>query len=167
MPKKTLKNYLLALFFFVALLLLDLGTKIWAASTLPERPIELVSGVFELRYLENHGAAFGILQNQRWLFLVLTLAFVGFLVFAYIKMPGGRRHFPLRILCITLMAGALGNFVDRLSLGYVRDFLYFRLIDFPIFNVADIYVTVSAFVVVILLLFVYKEDDFAFLKKKA
>ena len=165
MQKKTIKNVILAVLLFAALLLLDQLTKVWAVSALAEHPIEIIPGVFELRYLENHGAAFGILQNQRWFFLVLTAVFVLALLLAYWKLPGGKRYLPLRILCAALMAGALGNFIDRLTLGYVRDFLYFRLIDFPIFNVADIYVTVSAFAFVILVLFVYKEEDFKFLKK--
>lgn len=166
MQEKTLKNYILAVLFAGVLLLLDQLSKIWAVSALAEKPIELIPGVFELRYLENHGAAFGILQNQRWFFLLLTAAFVVLLIIAYRKLPGGKRHLPLRILCAALMAGALGNAIDRALLGYVRDFLYFCLIDFPIFNVADIYVTVSAFVFIILVLFVYKDEDFNFLRKR-
>ena len=57
------------------------------------------------------------------------------------------------------MAGAYGNFIDRLRLGYVIDFFYFNLIDFPVFNVADIYVTVSTIVFCLLLFFYYKEED--------
>ena len=166
MPKKTIKNYMIAVLLTALLLVLDQLSKIWAVFALREKPIVLISGVFELRYLEIHGAAFGILQNQRWFFLVLTAAFVVVLLIAYRKLPGGRRHLPLRILCAALMAGALGNALDRAVLGYVRDFLYFSLIDFPIFNVADIYVTLSAVTFIILILFVYKDDDFAFLKKK-
>ena len=56
-------------------------------------------------------------------------------------------------------AGAVGNFIDRMSNGYVVDFFYFKLINFPVFNVADIYVTLSAVFLVILLLFKYKEED--------
>jgi signal peptidase II len=167
MQKKTLKNYLTAVLMAAGLVLLDQLTKRWAASALAEKPIELIPGVFSFQYLENHGAAFGILQNQRWFFLVLTGVFMAAMVFAYYKLPGGRRHFPLRILCVTVLAGALGNFIDRLSYGYVRDFLYFKLIDFPIFNVADIYVTLSALAFIILFLFVYKDEDFRFRKKTA
>ena len=64
---------------------------------------------------------------------------------------------------VFLAAGAAGNFIDRLLRGYVVDFFYFSLIDFPIFNVADIYVTVATACLVILLLFVYKEEDLSFL----
>ena len=69
------------------------------------------------------------------------------------------RFLPLQVCGVLVFAGAWGNCIDRLSHGYVIDFFYFILIDFPIFNVADIYVTVAAFVLVILLLFYYKEED--------
>ena len=67
---------------------------------------------------------------------------------------------------IILTAGAIGNFIDRLTRGYVVDFFYFSLIDFPIFNVADIYVVVATIGLFILFLFVYKEKDLEFLNFK-
>ena len=70
-----------------------------------------------------------------------------------------RRYLVLRILAVLIVAGAIGNFIDRLRLGYVVDFFYFCLIDFPIFNVADIYVTVSTFVLLFVMFFYYKEED--------
>ena len=74
---------------------------------------------------------------------------------------------PVYITCILLAAGAIGNFIDRVRFGYVRDFIYFKIINFPVFNVADCYVTVSVIIFIILILFVYKnEDDFAFLSLK-
>ena len=78
----------------------------------------------------------------------------------YIELPRTKRVIPLRIAMIFITAGALGNMVDRIRLNYVIDFLYFKLIDFPIFNVADIYVTVSTFFVAFLILFYYKESEF-------
>ena len=62
-------------------------------------------------------------------------------------------------ILIFFAAGAIGNFIDRVSLNYVVDFLYFKLINFPIFNVADIYVTCSAFVIIVLGIFYYKDED--------
>lgn len=64
------------------------------------------------------------------------------------------------------MAGAAGNLIDRIRFGYVVDFFYFRLIDFPVFNVADIYVTVSFAVLLLLVFFQYKEEDLEFFEKK-
>ena len=65
-----------------------------------------------------------------------------------------------------ITAGGIGNLIDRVRLNYVVDFIYFSLIDFPVFNVADIYVTVSMFLLLILVLFYYKDEDFQFLKWK-
>lgn len=67
--------------------------------------------------------------------------------------------FPLYVTLVVLLAGALGNFYDRLFQGYVIDFIYFSLIDFPVFNVADIYVTLSVIVLIVMVLFVYKGDE--------
>ena len=71
-----------------------------------------------------------------------------------------KKLLPLRICAVFIFSGAIGNFIDRLKLGYVVDFFYFKLIDFPVFNVADIYVTVAAFAMIILGLFYYKEEDY-------
>lgn len=81
-------------------------------------------------------------------------------IWFYMKVPMERRFLPLRICAVMIVAGAFGNCIDRVRLNYVVDFFYFKLIDFPIFNVADIYVTVSTFALVILLFFYYKEEDF-------
>ena len=166
---KTQKQYgrcIIAVVLFAVLVCLDLMTKLWAQNTLPEKPIILIQGVFELRYLENRGAAFGLLQNQRTFFIILTVIFLAAMIYAYVRIPSDRKYLPLRLLVIIVSAGAFGNFYDRLKLTYVRDFLYFSLIDFPIFNVADIYVTCSAVAFFILVVFVYKEDDLAFMEKK-
>ena len=70
---------------------------------------------------------------------------------------------PIQIIWVFIMAGALGNFIDRISLKYVVDFIYFELIDFPIFNLADTYLTVSSILLLILGIFYYKDDDFDFI----
>ena len=73
---------------------------------------------------------------------------------------------PLQWIGIFLSAGAVGNLIDRLFRGFVVDFIYFKIIHFPVFNVADIYVTVSSVLLICLLFFYYKEDDFEFLSLK-
>ena len=66
----------------------------------------------------------------------------------------------LHIIASVLTAGALGNFIDRLRLGYVVDFFYFSLINFPVFNVADIFVVISFIGIAVSILFIYKDDEF-------
>ena len=100
-----------------------------------------------------------LLQNQRVLFIVLTIVLVIILGYLYWKIPQTKRFLPLRIIAVFVMAGAAGNFIDRFLNGYVVDFVYFKLINFPIFNVADCYITVSAAALLVLAFFYYKEDD--------
>lgn len=143
------------------LVLLDQFTKHLAVLYLKDQPnIIWVKNVMELEYLENRGAAFGILQNQQWLFILLFFLFVTAVIFFYCRMPMEKKYLPVQILSLFLIAGGLGNLIDRIRLGYVIDFFYFSLIHFPVFNVADIYVTVSMVVLFLLFIFYYKEEDF-------
>ena len=119
----------------------------------------LIKDVFQLEYLENRGAAFGVLQNQRIFFYISVLLITIAVIWFYHKVPIEHKYLPLRICAVLILSGAFGNCIDRIRLNYVVDFLYFKLINFPIFNVADIYVTVAAFLLVILILIYYKEDD--------
>jgi signal peptidase II len=150
----------------VILVFLDQITKLLAVKYLISKPVDLIPGVFQLYYLENRGAAFGLFQNQKILFIISTVIIVGIIFFLYLKIPEGKRYRPMRIISIGLMAGAIGNFIDRILRNYVVDFLYFKLIDFPVFNVADCYVTISCIAMLILFLFYYKEEDLQFLTGK-
>ncbi|MBQ4482062.1 MAG: signal peptidase II [Lachnospiraceae bacterium] len=142
------------------LVFIDRYTKELAAARLKDAdPFKLIQGVFELRYLENRGAAFGMLQNQRTLFICVGAVFLVIIFFFLVRLPATKKYRLLRLCLVMLGAGAIGNLYDRITLNYVIDFLYFIYIDFPIFNVADIYVTVSAALLVILFLFIYKEED--------
>lgn len=154
----------LTLFFLLGV---DQVTKYLAALHLKESDaLVLFPGVFELRYLENYGAAFGVLQNQRLLLLAITSVVLLIVCFFYWKIPSEKRYLPMRCTVICIAAGAVGNMVDRFFYGYVIDFFYFCLIDFPIFNVADCYVVIAAFFAVILIGFYYKEEELAFWKKE-
>ena len=75
-------------------------------------------------------------------------------------MPRTREYQWVRAAMVPVLAGAVGNLLDRLFRGYVVDFFYFKLIDFPVFNVADIYVTTAAVILIVLIVFLYKEEDF-------
>ena len=92
--------------------------------------------------------------------IVLTIIVLILLSIFYCKLPWNRHWLPLNCVVIGFFAGAIGNLIDRLMYQYVVDFFYFKLINFPIFNVADIYVTLSAALLIISVLFLYKEQDF-------
>ena len=164
---KAAKSALFALIGAAAALILDQVTKYMAVEHLMSQPpFEIISGVFELRYLENRGAAFGMMQNRQYLFVVGASIVMVILIFLYHRMPYTKRYTPLRFCAVLLWAGAAGNAIDRLRLGYVIDFFYFKLIDFPIFNVADIYVSVGTAALAVLILFYYKDSDLEELMKK-
>ena len=130
------------------IIILDQGTKIWAARSLRAEPLVLIPGALELTYLENRGAVWGVMQGWRIVFLIATLVFLAVLVWFYGKK---RKQMGVltRIILSLLFAGAVGNLIDRVFLGYVRDMIYVSLINFPVFNVADSAITVAAALLVI------------------
>ena len=108
----------------------------------PIRTYPLWDGVFQFTYVENRGAAWGMLQGQRWLFFVITVLTTAFIVW-YILYEKQMR--VLTGVALSLIAGGgIGNLIDRMATGAVVDFFHFSLIDFPVFNVADICVCVGA-----------------------
>ena len=132
----------------VLILVLDQITKVWAAGVLCAKPLVLIPGALELTYLENRGAVWGLMQGWRIVFLVATFLFLAVILWFYAKK---RKEMGLltRIILALLFAGAVGNLIDRLIFGYVRDMIYFRLINFPVFNVADSAITIAAALLVI------------------
>ena len=167
----SVKKFLRALFSFLFVLVLywlDQITKMWAVMTLKDKPaIPIIPGILELRYLENRGAAFGIMQNKQWFFVLITVIILGLILYIFFKLPEDKKYNLLSLLLLFIAAGAVGNLTDRLLQNYVVDFIYAVFINFPIFNVADMYVSVATTFLVISLLFYYKEEDFYFLSKKA
>lgn len=157
---KRITHYITALISIAILVFFDQFTKHLVVLHLKDRPAYvLLKNVFQLEYLENRGAAFGVLQNKRIFFYISVILITIAVIWFYSKVPMEKKYLPLRICAVLILGGAFGNCIDRIRLNYVVDFLYFKLIDFPIFNVADIYVTVAAFLLVILILVYYKEDD--------
>lgn len=160
MKKKDVLQDFMILILTVAAVFADQWTKILAVTHLKDQePITWIPDVFELHYLENRGAAFGMLQNQRLIFVAIGIVVLAVAFLIYVKLPHTGRFLPLRICIAAITAGAVGNMIDRVRLQYVIDFLYFKWIDFPIFNVADIYVTVATIALILLVLFYYKEDE--------
>lgn len=168
----------------ILFILLDQVTKFMAAKHLKNTAgISIIDGVFELKYLENQSAAFSFdlisffykvfhityfdthpqvfLNCKMAFFIILTLVVLAFIAVLYQRIPWNQRFLPMNIILIGFFAGAIGNLIDRIIHNYVIDFFYFSLINFPIFNVADIYVTLSAIALIIVVFFYYKEEDYA------
>ncbi|MGN0743631.1 MAG: signal peptidase II [Candidatus Fimadaptatus sp.] len=133
------------------LLAADQLSKIWAARSLAT-PLDVWHGVLAFNYAENRGAAFGMMQNMQPLFIIMSIVFA---VAASIYLAARQRSLP-RIAQLggwLAVTGAIGNMIDRAVRGYVVDFIYVYAIDFPIFNIADVCLTLGAALVIIYLVF--------------
>ncbi len=142
----------------------DQVTKYLATAKLKNQPnYVLWEGVFELDYLENTGSAFGMFQGQRWMLLIVGVVFMVLIVWLMLRLPQGKKFTVTHVILSFLVAGGVGNMIDRFALGYVVDFFSFVLINYPIFNVADIYVVCATIGLFIMFLFVFKEEELDFL----
>ena len=139
-----------------AIITIDLLVKLWAQNTLMDiGTIPIIKDVFHLTYAENRGAAFSILEGKRWFFIILTAVMLIVIALAFFK-----NYFKGvwgKTTLVFIFSGAVGNFIDRLLLGYVVDMFDFRLINFPVFNVADIFLTIGAIMGIIYILFIDKD----------
>ncbi len=135
--------------------ILDRITKNYAVNNFIDRPYDGL--LLNFTYLENRGAAFGMLQNRRTLFLILTIVIVIGLIYYFIKNYKSNPRM-LNIAFALIISGAIGNFYDRLVQAYVVDFIEFAFINFPIFNVADILVTLGAALLIIYMIF-FEESE--------
>jgi lipoprotein signal peptidase len=125
----------------------------------PLETIPVIGSVFQLTYIQNTGASFGIFQGAQVFFLIataVTLVVLGI----YMVMARRKQTVWLRVSLSLVVAGAVGNFIDRIIFGYVRDFLDFSGLYFPwIFNVADSCLVAGSIMLGIYLLFMHKEKD--------
>lgn len=154
------KNYLIALGLFILIIIIDQLTKLLVVRNMElNDSIPLIGDVFELHYIRNTGMAWGMMSGKTWLLALISGIMLVALLYVYHNIAEDRYYRPIRILLICIVGGAYGNLLDRIRLGYVVDFLYFKLIDFPVFNVADIFVTLSVILLVILMIFKYKGND--------
>nr|MBQ8252427.1 signal peptidase II [Lachnospiraceae bacterium] len=162
--KKKIIQLWMDLIAFCVLVVMDQVTKYFAVLHLKDQePVSLIPDVFKLQYLENRGAAFGMLQNGKVFFVFAAIVMLTVIVFVLIKAPVSRKYRPWHVFLVMIAAGGIGNMIDRLRLDYVIDFLYFSLIDFPIFNVADIFVSVGTVLFAVFILFFCKEEDLNFI----
>lgn len=160
------------LFYVITLIGLDQLSKLWVRTVLMNKePIIIIPDVFVLQYHENTGAVWGIMSGNVGLLALMTVLILIVITFIYFKIPNSKKYNALKIIFVFISAGAVGNMIDRIFLKHVVDFIYFEIIDFPLFNVADSYVTMSSAFLLILAIFYYKDKDFEFLdhlfKKKS
>ena len=141
----------LALLLSAVLVLVDQLTKIAVQHWLkPIGDFPLIDGVLHLTYLENRGMAFGMMQGQKWLLIWVT-AIVMLVLIAAVMMGKVKKPATLFTVAV-IIGGGVGNLIDRIYRGYVIDFIYVKIINFAIFNFADICVTCGTAVLLFILL---------------
>jgi signal peptidase II len=170
-----MKERIKHLILFIILVGIDQASKFWVRTNLMgvgKKPIIIIPDVLNLQFHSNTGAVWGIFNDKVIYLALFTFVVLSGIVFLYFKIPNSKKHKVLKTIAVFIMAGAVGNLIDRIFLGYVTDFIYFEIINFPLFNFADSCLTVSSILLLILALFYFKDEDFAFLdqlfrKKKA
>lgn len=175
--KKVLIRYILPVLGVIAVVLLDQWTKYLTVTQIGEHGrIVLIDGIFELVYVKNYGMAWGLFQNKQWLFIIMTPIVLGAVIWQYVKMPFEKRFIEFRIMEVMIAGGAIGNLLDRMfrgefGQGHVVDMFYVSAINFPVFNVADSFISVGFVLMVVYTIFKYTDEDFErmfpFWKKKS
>ena len=155
-------QYILMVLCVLGITAADQLTKFLVVQNIPlYSHVSAIPGLFRLTYVQNTGAAFSILQDQQWLFLVIFLVLTVAIVYDFAKksMPFSKLE---RWLIVLVYAGGLGNMIDRIRLGYVIDMIELEFMNFPVFNVADCFITCGCIAMMVSLVFFNKgfwKDD--------
>ena len=150
------------MYLFMALLTavivaVDQLTKLWAVANIPlHTSMDAIPGLFHLTYTQNTGAAFSSFQGMLWLFILIFAVFTVGILWEFSKKRMPFKTFE-RWCIVAIYAGGLGNMIDRLRLGYVVDMIAVDFIDFPVFNVADCFITCGCIALLVHLVFFNKE----------
>ena len=150
-------QYILMVLCVLGITAVDQLTKFLVVQNIPLYDhIPAIPGLFRLTYVQNTGAAFSMLQDQQWLFLVIFLVLTAAIVYDFAKksMPFTKLE---RWLIVLVYAGGLGNMIDRVRLGYVVDMIELEFMRFPVFNVADCFITCSCILLMVHLAFFNKD----------
>ena len=150
-------QYLFMALFAAGVIAADQITKYLVLTHIPlYAQTEAVPGLFHLTYVQNTGAAFSSFQGMQWLFVLIFLVFTVAIVWEFSK-----KRWPFKTFerwCIAaIYAGGLGNMIDRMRFGYVVDMIAVDFIDFPVFNVADCFITCGCILLIFHLIFFNKE----------
>ena len=150
-------TYILMALMAAGIVALDQWTKALTVANIPLYwKLPVLDGVFHFTYVQNTGAAFSTFLGQQWLFALIFVIFTGLLLWEFWKKPLGLKQFEY--WCIAaIWAGGLGNMIDRVRLGYVVDMIAVEFIEFPVFNVADCFITCGCVLLIAHLVLFNKE----------
>ncbi len=176
---KILKRFLIPLLAVVAMVVLDQWTKYMTLIHVKDTEgFYIIDKVLRIYFVRNEGMAWGMLQNKQIVFIIITPIVIAALIYFFYKMPFEKKYLLAKICMLLLIGGAMGNLIDRIDLvdrealingtlqtgnifhGYVVDMIYAEIINFPVFNIADSFITIGFAILLIGMFFVYKEKDF-------
>ncbi len=152
------KRDIISLMIIGFVVIFDQLTKLWAVNTLkPIGTIAIIEDVFHFTYATNTGAAFSIFSNSTTFLTIVSFLALGILAFMYFSKDF--QNSLISVALATVAAGAIGNLIDRVRLGYVVDFLDFRLINFAVFNIADVAINIGGALLLIYMFFVLPKEE--------
>ncbi len=150
-------TYILMAVMAVLILAADQITKLLVVADIPlHHTVDFIPGFLSLTYVQNDGAAFSMLEGQHWLFVLVFAIFAAFIIWEFPKKRLPLKTFE-RFCIVAVFAGGLGNMIDRLRLGYVVDMIQTEFMNFPVFNVADCFITCGCIALIAHLIFFNKE----------
>ncbi len=150
-------TYILMAVMAVLILAADQITKLLVVANIPlQHTVDFMPGFLSLTYVQNDGAAFSMLEGQHWLFALVFAIFAAFIIWEFPKKRLPLKTFE-RFCIVAVFAGGLGNMIDRLCLGYVVDMIQTEFMNFPVFNVADCFITCGCIALIAHLIFFNKE----------
>ena len=133
------------------ILVFDIFTKYLSSFYFKVSEIEVIKNILYFTYVENRGAAFGIMQNKQWFFILITLILIIAMILYILKVKP--QDILLKLSLSFIIGGGIGNLIDRVFKGYVVDFIDLRIINYPVFNIADCFVVIGAVLLCVYILF--------------
>lgn len=144
------------IFWVIVLVAVDQALKFIVSSSVKfSGEVALIPHLLDITYVENRGAAFGILQNQRWLFVAFAVVIISLFIYLIKRKKIVNKMFLLS--AVLIIAGGVGNFIDRLVLGYVVDYIKLSFFS-PVCNFADYCITIGTAILLIYIMFFHKDD---------
>lgn len=139
-------------FIIISLILVfDIFTKYLSSFYFKVSEVEVIKNILYFTYVENRGAAFGIMQNKQWFFILITLILIIAMILYILKVKP--QDILLKLSLSFIIGGGIGNLIDRVFKGYVVDFIDLRIINYPVFNIADCFVVIGAVLLCVYILF--------------
>ncbi len=169
---KVLQRYIIPVLSLIVMVALDQWTKLLTLKHVAGTDgFYIIDKILRIYFVKNEGMAWGMLQNKQIIFIIITPIVIAFLMMIYYRLPFEKKFILARICVLLLTGGAIGNLIDRifrgeLFHGYVVDMIYVEIIDFPVFNIADSFITVGFAMMIFSIFCVYKEKDFDLLFKR-